>query len=224
MTNPPIRKQFKNFLKNKTKRKPARKYNLPMRISNRPVYTITTYNTLDNQIENDSIAFQKGFLNFTLDQAQGYSQYTAIFDQYRINWVKVEFVPVMTQAVNRPFDDTTTPLATQVIPRFIVAMDRDDVTNPTSYESLMVKRPNKEVLATQKLSWKFTPNRLVMMYRTGTTTGYKVDTQVNEFLDCAQTDIPHYGLKWAIEASSPTRGFIYETKVTYNISFRSKRQ
>jgi len=129
----------------------------------------------------------------------------------------------MTTGVNRPFDDTTTGTLAQVTPQLSVCIDRDDINLPTSIIEVRNRPGAKNVMATKQVRFSFKPNKLQMIYRTSTTTGYQIDTDWKAFLDCANSDIPHYGLKFALEASSPSAAYVYEINMRYYVSFKGRR-
>lgn len=175
---------------------------------------------------NDSLVVTRGALTFALNQVPEYARFTALFDQYRINRVVVKFIPTMSTLVNRPYDDTTTILVGEGVPRLATAIDRDDDQLPSSttgFNDLQGRQGSKVVQATRPVTWSFVPTRLSMVYRTASTTGYKVDSQTREFLDCANDNIPHYGLKYALTPFSPANAFQYRVETTYYLSFKSRR-
>lgn len=219
----PTRKQRKT--RKPRKQRSARTARMPLMvgISTRPDYTTEFSNPFGLRIYNQSLAETKGYLLFDLNNCLGYTNYTAVFDYYRINWVKVDFVPILTQLVNRPYDDSTTPTLGGEIPEFVTCIDRDSNSAPTSVADLLVRGNKKISNATKRHTWKFTPNRLIQIYESATTTGYKIDSETKSFLDCADPQIPHYGLKYAMAAASPANTYVYEIRITYNVSFQQKR-
>lgn len=193
-----------------------------MGISTKSLYTVNFENPTGLLIYNQTIADTKGYLVFDLNNCVGKDDYISIFDYYRINYVTVEFNPVLTSVVNRPYDETTTGALGGIIPNLITSIDRDSNSSPIGYTEMQLRK-NKTVPATKKVSWKFTPNRLTMVYKTVSTTGYMIDKDTKSYLDCGQPDIPHFGLKFCLQTSSPANAFIYEIRIKYNISFSGKR-
>lgn len=151
-----------------------------------------------------------------------FSTYTTLFDQYRINKVVVLMTPVKTQVVNRPYDDTTTAGAVLAIPRLSVVIDRDDDTLPVTFEEVYQRPNSKTTLATRKQVWAFRPTKLGMVYRSTTTTGYKVDWG-RDFIDSGDSDVPHYGLKGILEAASPNEAYTYRIETKFYVSFRNRK-
>lgn len=212
----------RNNVKPRSKRRPRRPMRRSVPRSLRADYSVKLRSPT-TQIANDSLTEVKGGVSFQLGDCFDYANYTAIFDQYRINMVTVQFVPVLTQMVNKPYDDTTTPSSVNQIPRFVTALDRDDVTTPTDFVSVQNKSKSKVTLATKRQSYKIRPNRLINIYRTIASNGYKIDSDFKDFLDCGQTGIPHYGLKYVLEPATPASTFVYDMVIDYYVSFKNKR-
>jgi len=156
-----------------------------------------------------------------LSNCLDYADYVAIFDQYRINKVTVTFEPRQTTVIQRPFDDTTNPGIGGITPHIVTVLDRDTGTVPYDYQSTIMKRPMKETLCTKRVRWSFKPNRLVPVYRS-TTDAYKIDTS-NEWLDCTYVNVPHFGIQYVMEASSPEYAYVYEVRTKYSVSFKNRR-
>lgn len=208
-----------------TKLRRARTNRMPLLvgISSKPEYTVEFTNNIEaDRFANQALAQTKGVVTFFLSDCMGYNNYTAIFDYYRINWVKVRFVPILTQTVNRPYDDSTSPTGGE-IPLFVTGLDRDSTTAPVDLNDMLERGHKKVTSAIKPHTWTFTPNRLVQVYESPTSTGYKIDTDTKSFLDCADPTIPHFGLKWVLGAASPSNAYVYEVRITYNISFQQKR-
>jgi len=169
---------------------------------------------------NDSTFEAKLQKTFSLIQIENYTNYTSIWDQYRINMVKVEFIPIMTEIVNKPFDDSTTVTVTRM-PNYCVSIDRDD-SAPETYDELRARQYSFIRKATRPLTLKFKPNRLMETYSTATTTGYTVDNS-KKFLDCAYAKIPHWGLKVAMQSASPSACYQIQIRTTYYMSYAHRR-
>lgn len=187
-----------------------------------PSYTGIFHNDATLAIVNNSTSPALGVLVFQLDQCLGYTKYQAIMDYYRINWVKVTFEPCRTQSLTTQTDQTTAPSSITQVPKLITAIDRDSNTTALSYAAIQARGSVKETLATKTQVWKFTPNRLVTVYKSVATNGFKIDTS-NDYLDCANADVPHFGMKYAMEASQPVTGFKSWIRVEYCVSFKGKR-
>lgn len=206
------------------KRNYRKKQKIPRSIKWKPTNTlqVAMHELTGVTIANDTTAETRGALTFKLSECNYFTRFTAIYDQYRIDKVIVTFRPAMGQVVNKPYDDTTTGVLANACPRFVTAIDFDDNSTPSSLDELMSRSGSRTTLATKQQVRAFKPKRLIQVFRTLTTTGYMPDA-TNRFLDCAQTDIPHYGLKYALDTCSPIRAYIYEVDVKYHITFKGLR-
>lgn len=180
--------------------------------------------SLESTFQNDTIADTRIGLQFSMNTAVDFGLFTAIFDQYRITKVVVHFVPVKTEVVTRPYDDTTTPNANGDTPMLAYVIDRDDAT--TGGDGFDEIRNRQGVIIkkmTSPHSVTFTPSRLRSVYQSPTTTGYVIDTDKYAWLDCATNSIPHYGLKIMGQTASPAGAFRMRYWTTYHLQFRSRR-
>jgi len=176
------------------------------------------------EFSNDSTITVRDGLSFQLTDIINFSSFTTIWDQYRIDQVIVKFIPVLTTVVNRPFDDSTNPGASVgEIPRLTTMIDRDDRAVPLDFNQIFQRPQSRTKMATKAIIWKFTPNRLVEVYRSTTSTAYKIDTNKKQFLDCGYSNVPHYGLKFALEATSPSNCYQYRIERSFKISFKNRR-
>ena len=140
------------------------------------------------------------------------THFTNIFDQYRIVKVQVQLVPF-----NLPPLATTTA---QYYAPLLMAVDYDDNATPTSTQQLYDHSNLKIITSGTQKPYLFTfkPAMLKAAY-TGSFSGYAPGS--DQWLDCASTDIIHYGIKWALASSSviPTYG-VY---IRYFIEFKQSR-
>lgn len=177
------------------------------------------------EFSNDSTVPLKQGLASRLEDVNNFSTWTTIFDQFRINKVVWKFVPVQTTVVNRPFDDSTNPGASvSEVPRLAMCIDRDDENTPLDFDAVARRPGSKVIKATKGYTFVFKPTRLLNVYRSATSTGYMLDPNTKAFLDVANgSQIPHYGMKWVLEPSSPSNCYQYRIERTYYISWKNRR-
>lgn len=195
---------------------------VPRTLALRPDYT-TTLKTTEIVMLNNTLVEDRRTFTFRFDNCQDHALFVGLWDQYRINSVTCHFVPILTQTIVKQYDDTTTGNTVNIIPMCAFAIDRDDDATPVSYIDLTNRQGVVIKKATQSNVFKFRPTRLGMVYKSSSTTGYVVDTDLRKWIDCANADVPHFGLKVALQASSPSGAFQYRVWFTYNLSFRSRR-
>ena len=151
---------------------------------------------------------QDGAMTFTFDDILGYSEFTSLYDRYMITGVKIRIRlinnPNATLGLNNLAAAPSTTVnwnATNWFPRLYYCKDYDDDTAETvaalkerSKTKMFIMQPNRYYTMFIK------PAVTMQTYRTTTTTGYA--PKWNNWIDMAQTNVPHYGLKYALDTSS----------------------
>lgn len=159
-----------------------------------------TYDTSTSiMTTNTGVSTASGSFYFTLADIPNVSEFSTLFDFYRLNrvLVTIKMIPVP--------DATYQPASTTLVnfmnwyPTIWYVRDQDDnnaMTLPEIKEFEKVKHrvlyPNREIKIILR------PTTLTQTYRTALTTGYKIDTS-RQYTDMAQRDVPHYGLKTVID-------------------------
>jgi len=135
---------------------------------------------------------------FKLSDMPAYTEFTALFDKYRIDKAEVNF-----QLINNPnallqTNSINSNSANNWYPKLYYCRDYDDAATVTltqikerSGTKMAVLEPNKVVRI------KLKPAVAVQLYKTATTTGYS--PKWGAFVDAAQPDVPHYGLKCVVD-------------------------
>jgi len=150
--------------------------------------------------------------NFMLSDIQNYSQFTDIFDMYRIRSVQVLFKVVGTQMYwgNSSGD----------IPQVSTAFDYNDGTasaaHPKGYQTCLT------TVATTSFNRKFSPRTAQQVYYNSTLSGYKAGN-ITDWLDTAYPSIPHYQLVTNVTPTSIDNQFVYEVDVIYTVDFKQVR-
>jgi hypothetical protein len=131
---------------------------------------------------------------------------------YRITKVQITVVPNNQCPLGTTTANYYSPL--------LMTIDYDDNATPTATTQLY-NATNLRIITSRNgtpTNFAFKPKALLAAY-TGSFSGYA--SSENQWLDCASTDILHYGLKWAIAngSSVPTFG-IY---CRYFVEFKNVR-
>lgn len=171
-------------------------------------------------------------LTFQLSDVRGSSEFNALYDRYMITCVIVKFrlvsSPTSTIKINDPNTNvnTTTFNTTNWYPCLYYCKDNDDSTAETlaqlqerAYTKRVILQPNKFVTI------KLRPCVTIQAYNSTLSTGYV--PKWNQWLDCAQTGVPHYGLKYCIDTSAQdpldSNPFIVERSVIYYFKCKDSR-
>lgn len=138
----------------------------------------------------------KGVLTFSLNQCPDATDFTNLFDQFRIMAVAVTFVPTFTGSDMNP--SSSTP----ILQPLYTCIDYDDNTSATNEDYMLCKDTMKMTRGHLTHRRYFVPCVNAETYKTAVTTGYA--TKKKQWLDCTDSTIPHFGLKYFIEANNIT--------------------
>jgi hypothetical protein len=181
---------------------------------------LVNYNSSYGTLFMGTGATADSFFSFIF-QAADLSQmvnWTAVYDQYRIDKVSLDMIP----SVKGAFITTSAGGATGQLPMLQTVVDFDDnvlltsTVAATSYENYIIHGPGETITRT------FKPAIAVQIYEGVATTGYS--TQFGKWLDTSDPTIPHYGVKGTIPYYGSTPfALTWVVRATYHISFRSVR-
>jgi len=181
------------------------------------------YNTIGNQnffwrtvydagvVSQVALSDYLGFVAFQLNQCSGYSDYTTVFDQYRLRAASITISP------NYP----TLP-APNVNPRLYTCFDYDDnapITRLTlqQYDSCVIAPPGTG------LARALVPRMAIAAYGNGVFTNYANTDPM--WVDAVSSGLPHFGVKFVIEAGGTGQTIlqVYTVQATCFWEFRSAR-
>jgi len=147
---------------------------------------------------------------FRLDQVPNYTELTALYDQYKINAIKVHFLPEMTQNVS--LAQLNNPVAYS---RIFTALDYNDASAPTTIDQLREYQSCKYTSILKQHKRYFKP-RIVdssSVYNPG-----------RPWLSCDNgASVPHFGLKVGIEPTGATGAteMLFFMEVKFYMSFKT---
>lgn len=164
-------------------------------------------------------------INFKLNEIPNYTELTSLYDEYRIDKVTVELIPRASQLTT----PAAAPAAGNVNQTFsniqpmLTVIDFDDSTPPGSRADLLQYSTLKVSRYGEKITRTFVPHVATPVYRTGVSSGY--GSKGKQWIDCANDDVPHYGLKWAFNQDSAAGAdtVVYDIFVTFNLTMRGVR-
>ncbi len=148
---------------------------------------------------------------FQLSDLPSYTEFTALFDQYKFSEVEIRFLPVAT---------VSSGLATAVSTQLYSTVDFDDGT-AGSVSALQQYETCQVTPATQELTVRLAP-RVALAAYAGAFTSY---ANVSSWLDVGSPSVQHYGFKVAcntenIVGATPQ---IWKVVCRYTIDFKSAR-
>lgn len=142
----------------------------------------------------------KGAYVAALQQLPEYTDFTSLFQQYRINAVKYEFIPApnvtgATVSTNQPI----------YWGQFGSALDFDDNVTPTTEDELLTSQSYKKTRATSVHSRYFRPKMLREIYNGSGPTA--LEPCAARWISTIYPEVPHYGLKvWCDAPTPPSSG------------------
>lgn len=159
----------------------------------------------------------EGTLQFSLDQLPGIADFTALFDQYKISGVKVDFRLIL--------DPSAQAFGSATYPNLYVRRDYDNTANETIADIAQDNRAKRYVLLPNKARSIYIKPALQAEYF-NTATGLTDKSPVwNKWFDCTNTNMKHLGLKWAIDTMGILlpQGSTMTIEFTYYLAFKNTR-
>lgn len=161
-----------------------------------------------------------GAYEFQLDLFDGYADWKLISDAYRLLKVRMKFIP----KVNVQTLTTKSVATTSQIPYIILVKDYDDSTSPTSIGELL--QYNDPIIPSmfEPFEIELKPRVAGAVYAGGVTSGYSQQPGTT-WLDIANDDISHYGVKWGTGSTGASQTTFQEwyVFVTGWFEFRQPR-
>lgn len=157
--------------------------------------------------------------DWTLSGIPGYTEFTNLFDQYRIRKIVMKFVPRFNSFSFADYTSTSTE-----VPSWVSAIDLDDSTPPTDADELMQYATVKYHVWNRPFTRVIYPRTATAMY-SGAFTSYG-STPSKQWIDCASTGVKYYGLKLATTTySSANSGEApsWDIIIDYYVQFRGMR-
>lgn len=169
---------------------------------------------------------------FSLESIPDVSEFTSLFDAYRINKVVVRITP------NASFTEGSAPGVTgtnfsSFSPLVHWVIDHDDISiGPYNESGIDILRQHASYKWRRLIAGR--PINIVIKPRTATSTNQSDNTglmlnlkKMGAWLDCAQTNVKHYGLKMLFSGIQPVGGINYvvpfDIQTTYYMSFKGVR-
>lgn len=165
------------------------------------------------------VTAQFGSFEFQLDQFSGFADYAAVFDSYRLKKIRATFIPnVNTHSL------TGMVAGTLRVAPIVTVIDYDDSNIPSSIDELLQFSTSKVQQPFQPFALEFKPRPATALYAGGVTPGY-AQASPNTWIDCANDDVSHYGMKWGSIATGASQTVFQEWKVFFEgwFEFRQPR-
>ena len=179
--------------KKRSAQKTSRKPTVPRGVQPRTVAIKRTYQA--TTVGTDTGTFKAiGAYDFKLSYLPAYTDFTNLFDQYRIVKVKIEFIPNLT--------GNGAPGNPGLYSIFHMAVDHTDVGTPANTAEILQYDQHRTVQPFKPFSMTFKPAPSAQYFNTLTSSGY--GPRAGAWIDGSSPAIAHYGLKYVWDCNSAT--------------------
>lgn len=155
---------------------------------------------------------------FTVSTLSDIAAFQSLYDQYKITKIVMRFRAVSNMDANYAAGSASIGNAANVYPDIVCTVDHDDITTPTSVDQLLQYAKSKSGVLKPNTWWyySFHPTPNMPIYKDGVTWAYGVAPR-RLWLDVANSDIPHYGLKWIVDTRVAPTGQSFNYEIQYKI-------
>lgn len=150
-----------------------------------------------------------GGFDFKLTDLNNYTEFTNLYDQYKIVSVRLEF--------QSPFTNNPMTNAGVVIPEMYTAIDRNDITAPAFRQDILEYETQRHSPLTRRHTRYFKVNCNTLLFDSN-----NVDTKGTKFgqwIDTADDQVPHFGLKYWIDGGA---GADFDVSPTFTYYFQCR--
>lgn len=159
------------------------------------------------------------FVNYygVLNVLPNVSEFTSLYDQYRINGIKVTLIP----RGNQSDIGTASGTVAQSVGVFSV-IDYDDISPLTSLNQALQYQNLKMTRSHQIHSRYFKPRILNSVLANAGTGAVANAGSTRGWLDVNSGDVPHMGVKFVLQ-QSPNSTQTFDVKIDYYLAFKNVR-
>jgi len=161
-----------------------------------------------------------GGLAFALADLAQVSTFSSLFDQYRIEKIRVH-VRARSNAVS--VFNTASPNA--AVPTMYMAIDRDDASAPAAVSDMMEYDSVFTIQGEEDAIITLVPSITPAVFSGGAFSGYSSSPSNAHWIDLANTTVPHYGLKFGVTAltTSTSSSWVWDITTEMVVSFKNSR-
>lgn len=214
----PYYRKKRVYRKKRSVKRYRRKYSkrIPRSLGNptQKVYYFSRYASLGTIVA-ATAANQYGGSVFSLDQVPNYTDFTNLYDFFKIKAIKISFIPLS----NVTLGSSSTNTYTNYNNRIFTVIDYNDAGTPTSIDELR-EYSNCKWSPNNKIHKRyFSPNPLA-----DATDDSTISLQYKPWVPTTNYNLDYYAIKWAIENtdSGPTVPK-YKIEAKFYMAFKSPR-
>jgi len=161
-----------------------------------------------------------GALSFTLSDLAQVSSFSALFDQYRFERVRLH-----VKSRNNAVFVANTASPNAAVPQLLLVIDRDDVTAPSAYTDLLQYDNVVSISGEEDAIVDLIPSITPAVFASGAFSGYASMPSNSMWIDIANTTVPVYGIKFATDllTLSTTSSWVWDLTAEVVVSFKNTR-
>lgn len=149
---------------------------------------------------------------FQLNQLTNFTEFTNLFDNYRVNKLLLKFVPRST--VNQQTGNA-------FLGEFISVIDYNDVVTPSSSAQLMEMDTHRKTTGFRTHARMWTPSVLTPQYSVGGSGSFVSNPRFKQWINSSNPDISHYGFKMSYDNTSNVAPVVWNVFLTAYMSFKN---
>lgn len=219
-----LRRRFRGRRKRRSYR--GRSFRRARRTSRRVNRVVTIKRTQVFQFFRNSGAqyLIEGVKSFRLADLPNYAEFTNLFQFYRIKWIKLEFVPNMSPAVQYALA-VNGPTSAWGATDILYAKRHADDNQRTFNELLQIQSVKRRKLSERFTTW-LKPAVATGNYQSTSTWGYS--PKLSPWVNADYSSTPHYGIVFQSNPNEPSSqyipaNYILNMYATYYIDFKGIR-
>lgn len=182
---------------------------------------ISTGSGFGNYVVQNSSSPIYGQLSFCLADLNQVTTFSSMFDRYRFEKVQLRFT-----SRNQSVSVFNIASPNNTVPSMLVAVDRDDSTAPASTAALTEYDNSINIPGTCSFDLTLIPSVVsTIANASSSATSSVIHRSDEEWLDIAATNIPNFGVKFAITSLpvSTSAAWYWDIEAWYVISFKNVR-
>lgn len=153
----------------------------------------------------------RGAFSFNMNLLPNVSEYSALYDQYKISGVSLKFIPKTNQ-----FQGGTSGTPNTIgYGQIVTAIDYDDAVTPITKDQLLEFGSSKVTRSNKEHKRYLKPKMLQEIYINSSTTGRAPISA--KWIDWSFPNAEHYGIKWFIDAPVVPTPATDSSSISYDV-------
>lgn len=207
-----MRSKFKKTPVRRTRRRTTRVPRSVGAIQSMPHTFVRTFVNNDALTSLATVNYIAAGAENQLSQLPNSSEFTALFDQYKIKKVEWTYMPRFDNV------EVNTSIATPM-PRIYTVIDRDDSSTPLTLNQMLQYADVKSTAFNKPVKVTYTPSLAASVYA-GVTSGYSPKS--NQWIDISVPSVSHYGHKVWIDLHGTGYGNNFKVDTMCRVTFQCK--